>query len=163
MMSIAPNTKHRWDIVLAPDKAPRKFLQNSILQTFTTPNFHTGKISFMAAEDPQTDNQVWHLVTVRSGGHLSILSWRQWLILQYGILSEFQSTIVYYELSGTFMHSGFQDRSVTTLLVYAIHHMDAKNTFLNGVLDTEIYLWDLAGMPVPAGHCLKMKKAIYGL
>lgn len=46
---------------------------------------------------------------------------------------------------------------------YSIHQMDAKKAFLNGVLDEEIYLRVLASMLVPPGHCLKLRKAIYGL
>jgi histone deacetylase 1/2 len=44
-----------------------------------------------------------------------------------------------------------------------IHQMDAKNAFLNGNLDENIYLQPPPGLDVPKGYCLKLKKAIYGL
>jgi hypothetical protein len=46
---------------------------------------------------------------------------------------------------------------------YDIHQMDAKNAFLNGTLNKNVYLQPPAGLDVPKGYCLKLKKAIYGL
>jgi hypothetical protein len=46
---------------------------------------------------------------------------------------------------------------------HQIHQMDAKNAFLNGRLEEDVYLRAPAGLRVPEGHCLKLKKAIYGL
>lgn len=46
---------------------------------------------------------------------------------------------------------------------YHIHQMDAKNAFLNGDLEENVYLRPPPGLNVPPGHCLKLNKAIYGL
>ncbi|PLW24325.1 hypothetical protein PCASD_06555 [Puccinia coronata f. sp. avenae] len=46
---------------------------------------------------------------------------------------------------------------------YDIHQMDAKNAFLNGNLEENVYLQPPPGLDVPKGYCLKLNKAIYGL
>jgi hypothetical protein len=48
---------------------------------------------------------------------------------------------------------------------WLVHHMDVKSTFLNGVLEEEIYVMQPPGFTITGqqGKVLRLKKALYGL
>ena len=43
------------------------------------------------------------------------------------------------------------------------HHLDISQAYLWAALDPPVYMRAFAGMEVPAGHCLKLHRALYGL
>lgn len=44
-----------------------------------------------------------------------------------------------------------------------LDQMDVSTAYLNGELEEEIYLLPPEGVEIPAGHCWKLKRSIYGL
>ena len=43
------------------------------------------------------------------------------------------------------------------------HHLDISQAYLWATLDTPVYMRAVNGMQLPAGHCLKLLRALYGL
>jgi hypothetical protein len=55
--------------------------------------------------------------------------------------------------------------SIAAELGWQIHQMDVKTTFLNGVIEEEIYIEQPEGFEVHsrASHVCRLKRALYGL
>jgi hypothetical protein len=55
--------------------------------------------------------------------------------------------------------------ALATKMKWKLHHMDVKTTFLNGVIDEEVYIEQPQGFKVEdrKSHVYKLKKALYGL
>jgi hypothetical protein len=55
--------------------------------------------------------------------------------------------------------------SLASIMVWRIHQMDAKTTFLNGVIEEEVYIEKPQGFEVHGRESLvcRLKKALYGL
>ena len=55
--------------------------------------------------------------------------------------------------------------AIATKMVWKIHHMDVKTTFLNGLIEEEVYIEQPQGFEVfgRKSHVCLLKKAMYGL
>lgn len=55
--------------------------------------------------------------------------------------------------------------SLSTQMGWEIHQMDVKTTFLNGVIEEEVYIEQLEGFETheKRTHVCKLKKSLYGL
>jgi hypothetical protein len=50
--------------------------------------------------------------------------------------------------------------SIATVMKWKVHQMDVKTTFLNGVIEEEVYVEQPQGFKT---HVCRLKKALYGL
>ena len=52
-----------------------------------------------------------------------------------------------------------------SMMTWDLHHMDVKTTFLNGMIDEEVYIEQPQGFEVKERrtHVCKLKKSLYGL
>ena len=55
--------------------------------------------------------------------------------------------------------------ALASMMKWDLHQMDVKETFLNGVIEEEVYIKQPQGFEVEdrATHVCKLKKALYGL
>jgi transposase InsO family protein len=53
--------------------------------------------------------------------------------------------------------------SIVNYLGIPCHQVDIKGAFLNGDIDVELYVDPPEGMPISAGHVLRLKRSLYGL
>ena len=55
--------------------------------------------------------------------------------------------------------------ALTSMMKWDLHQMDVKTTFLNGVIEEEVYIEKPQGLEVEdrATHVCKLKKDLYGL
>ena len=55
--------------------------------------------------------------------------------------------------------------AIASAMGWKLHQMDVKTTFLNGVIEEEVYIEQLEGFVVHGkeSHVCKLKKALYGL
>jgi hypothetical protein len=55
--------------------------------------------------------------------------------------------------------------SLTLVMKWKIHHMDVKKTFLNGVIEEEVYIEKPQGFEVHGrkSHVCRLKEDLYGL
>jgi hypothetical protein len=55
--------------------------------------------------------------------------------------------------------------SISLVMRWRIHHMDVKKTFLNGIIEEEVYIEKPHGFEVHGreSHVCRLKKSLYGL
>ena len=55
--------------------------------------------------------------------------------------------------------------ALASMMKWNLHHMNVKKTFLNGVIEEEVYIEQPQGFEVQdrRNHVCKSKKALYGL
>ena len=53
--------------------------------------------------------------------------------------------------------------SIAAIKKWSIAQLDAKNAFLNGPIDYDVYFQPPSGCDTPKDHCWKLKRGLYGL